>query len=150
MEQIINTLSALLVPAVAIITVCILVLQYRLECQRWRLDLYDKRYPLYTATMEYLSSILHLGTTDSDHLIAFRRAYLERELLFGNEIRDFMRDLYIKGEQLRMVDDRLKGPPPTTDVGRILEERKGLAMWFEGQFEVAKELFKVYIHIARK
>jgi hypothetical protein len=150
MEQIINTLSALLAIVVAITTVSILVLQYLLARQRWRLDLYDKRYPLYSATMEYLSHILHFGTTDSEHLVEFQRAYLDRELLFDKTIREYMRDLYIKGEQLRMADDRLKGPLPGTEAGRVLEERKDLAIWFEKQFEVANRLFGAYIRITRK
>lgn len=35
--------SALLVPLIAVITAWILILQYYLAKQRWRLDLYDKR-----------------------------------------------------------------------------------------------------------
>lgn len=38
-----ETISAFLMPLIAIVTATIVVLQYLLAKMRWRLDLYDKR-----------------------------------------------------------------------------------------------------------
>lgn len=54
--------KSLLTPTLAAVGTVILILQYRLAALRWKLDLYDKRYPVYTATMDYIANIMREGS----------------------------------------------------------------------------------------
>jgi len=96
---------------IAVITVSILVLQYFLAKKRWRLDLYDKRYPVYLATMEYLSSVMqHTNATD-ENLFKFLRNSRDKEFLFGKDIQDHLQVLYEEGMRLNCIRQQLQSEP---------------------------------------
>ncbi|MDP2959834.1 MAG: hypothetical protein Q8N71_00290 [candidate division Zixibacteria bacterium] len=67
----IQTVSALLVPLIAVVTAWILILQYYLARQRWRLDLYNKRYPVFFATKQYIGNILINAKVTNQELFKF-------------------------------------------------------------------------------
>jgi hypothetical protein len=96
-EKMIETLSGLLTPLIAIITTAILVLQYLLAKRRWRLDLYDKRYPVYLSTKEYLSFIDQTANVTHEELTKFLRNSKDKEFLFGDDVKEYLEHLYNKG-----------------------------------------------------
>ena len=61
MNEFLELLSALLTPVIAVVATMIAIFQYRTERQRWRLDMFDKRYPIYLATMSYISAVVQKG-----------------------------------------------------------------------------------------
>jgi len=149
--EIAGGLSALLTPVIAVVTVSILVLQYLLARRRWRLDLYDKRYPVFMSTMDYISSVVQTGGTTADRTTQFLRETKDREFLFGKEIHDFLGLLYKKGVDLWTAQETTNAPHANEDDRKaLIYEARDLKKWFGDQFEVAKRLFDPYLRITKK
>src|SRR5437868_3755403 len=89
-EEIAGLLSALLTPVVAVIAVLIAVFQYRLENLKWRLALFDKRYPVYDRTMDYIAFVVREGKMTMERLVQFLRESKDKEFLFGPEVHSFL------------------------------------------------------------
>lgn len=142
--------SGFLTPVIAIITVVILILQYILANRRWRLDLYDKRYPVYIATMEYISSIMQDGNVTDEKLFKFLRNSKDKEFLFGKDIQDYLKLLYDRGADMIYVKMMLENIPIGEERERIGNQSHDLLMWFKSQFEISKKLFGEYLKIDKK
>lgn len=150
MAELIKTLSALLTPLLAIIATAILVCQYRLARQRWRLDLYDKRYPVYEGTRKYLAHIIAQAAVDLDELTAFHQDCRDREFLFGKEVHDFLQELHSKGVRLRSTGEQLRGQPGAEQWQKLVQENADLLKWFGDQFAMAGRLFGTYLRIDKR
>ena len=146
----IDILSGLLTPLIAIVTVAILVLQYLLAKRRWRLDLYDKRYPVYLATMQYLSSIVQNADITNDDLIKFLRNSKDKEFLFGKDVQEYLEQLYNKGGRLRYLVKKLEIEPVGEKRGKLVDEEMDLVEWFSKQFKESEKHFGKYLKIDKK
>ena len=147
----IQIFSALLTPLIALITVSILVLQYRLTKQRWRLDLYDKRYPIFLTTMEYLGFIARDRKITVEDLNKFLRNSRDKEFLFGNDVQQFHNELYNKGVEFKkyisIVNSRTL---PDEEHRKLVEKEAELFEWFLKQFDASRALFIKYLAIDNK
>lgn len=149
-EKIIEILSGLLTPLLAIIATLILYWQFRLEKSRWRLDLYDKRYPVFLATMQYLSFIAKEDTVTQEELLKFLRNSKDMDFLFANDLKEYLRKLYKKGVRVRYLRKKLEHEPVGEKRTKLVDEQSDLVEWFTKQFEVSKALFGKYLRIEKK
>ena len=141
----IQILSGLLMPLIAIITVTILILQYILAKQRWRLDLYDKRYPVFSATMEYIGYIVKEKKITDEEWWKFLRNSKDKVFLFGEDVQQFLKELYERGSDFRIIlkeEEKLDAD--------FVNQKAKLVDWFSKQFGVSIELFKKYLAIDKK
>ena|SRR5438876_5957033 len=150
-SKFVQILSALLIPAIAVVTVLILFLQYRLARRRWRLDLYDKRYPVFIGTMDYIADIVKMGTASPDRTSQFLRESRDKEFLFKKDVRDFLTLLYKKSVELYTTAGIVDAPhadPKNREA--LIHEMSNIKKWFGDQFEVAKKLFEPYLKMTQK
>lgn len=153
MEVIIETLSAFLTPMVAVATIVILILQYALAKRHWRTVLYDKRYPIYLATMEYLSYIAVNNNITDQELHKFLRKTRDKELLFGKDVQDYLSKLYNKGAYFKLLKfklDKSKDVVGDDKWKELVDRDSDMLKWFMEQSKVSKELFQKYIRIDKK
>lgn len=139
--------SAFLVPLIALVTALIFYFQYRLERQRWRLALYDKRYPVFTATMEYLGNIVGKKNITDEEMRKFLTNSKGKEFLFDEDVQQFLKELYDKGSTLRIVVKNEEFAGDKEEHRKIVEKE---VEWFLNQFNVAITLFKKYLAIGKK
>ena len=114
MKEFFDLLSAPLTPVIAVIATMIAIFQYRTERQRWRLDMFDKRYPIYNATMTYLASITQNGTATEENRNKFLQDTRDGELLFGPEVSAYLKLLHTKSVNLQ-THTKLIEPLPVGD-----------------------------------
>jgi hypothetical protein len=150
LDSIIKMSSALLTPVIAVISAIILINQYRLQKLRWRLDLYDKRYRVFLNTMEFLSFVVARHNVDDDSLTKFLRGSKDKEFLFGDDIKDYLDELYSKGLDLQLIETELKDTPVREEWNAKVKKSSQLFQWFTKQFEVSKRLFREYLAISAK
>ncbi|MGH7800255.1 MAG: hypothetical protein ACREOW_06435 [Thermodesulfobacteriota bacterium] len=145
-----DLLSTLLTPAIAVITVLILVFQYKLAKQQWKLSLYDKRYSVFLTTMSFISNILIDAPVSKEDLLKFARESKEREFLFGDDVQKLLNEIHEKASSLRTTreaSDKL----PEGDERTELKTREGeLHDWFNKQFDISKKIFRSYLLIKEK
>jgi len=150
MKEFIELFSALLIPVIAVATTFIAIFQYRTERQRWRLDMFEKRYPIYEHTMKYIASIIREANAKDPELFSFSRDTKDAELLFGPEIKNYLRELYVKGVDLRTHHAIMEPLPVGEERSKHAKEIRDLCLYFGDQFEKTKSLFGEYIRIHEK
>ena len=143
-----NILSAV----IATTTAVIVVLQYGLARLRWRLDLYDKRYPVFADTMGYIASIVRSAAVTLDQTSQFLRETMAKDFLFGHEVHDFLKSLYDKGVDLWTAQQVINGKTRADEISREarVHEAAAIQKWFGDQLGVAKTVFEPYLRIKRK
>jgi hypothetical protein len=142
--------TALLTPLIALITVSILVFQYRLAKQRWRLDLYDKRYAAYWATIEYLSNIVTKKRLTYEEFKGLKTKFWkdskDKEFLFGEDVQQFLHLIFEKGSELGIILNALNEDEKNE---QNINLKKESVSWFSKQLEESSVLFRNYLVVER-
>lgn len=148
--DIINYLSASLAPLLGIVTAVILILQYYLQRLRWRLELYDKRYPVYRSTIEFIGFIVQRADVANEELNKFLRNSKDNEFLFGKEIQKYLDEIYSNASNFETNKRILEGKPEEETRLKLIEDDSKLLKWFMEQFEICKKNFGEYLTIDKK
>jgi hypothetical protein len=148
--QIIQVLSALLTPMIAFMGIMIAILQYQLARLRWRLDLYDKRYPVFTATMDYIGSVVSEADASTSRSFQFLRESKDKEFLFKKEVHVFLDTLYKNGVKIHSLNSILVSKSIGNDRAIIAKEIAEISKWFGEQFEICKIVFSPYLAVTEK
>ena len=146
----IQYLSAFLTPIIAIIATIILILQYYLQKLKWRLDLYDKRYPVYLATQEFITRIVSTAKITNAQIFEFLRKSKDKEFLFGEDIQKYLKVVYEKACDLESIILELKNTSRGAERNKLVEKEGDLLRWFTDQINICKNEFIKYLAINKK
>jgi hypothetical protein len=150
MKEYLELASGLLTPLIAIVTTMIAIFQYRLERQRWRLALFDKRYPIFERTMEFVAGIVSAGTVTNVSTNQFLRDTKDAALLFGPDVAAYLKTIYSKAVELRTHSALIDPLPVGDERARRAHAIQELNLWFGNQFEEVRRVFSAYIEIHEK
>jgi hypothetical protein len=148
--SIVKILSALLTPVLGVIATIVLVNQFILQKLRWRLDLWEKRYPVYLATEQYIIFAVQNAKMPMDEVFKFKRESKDKDFLFRTDVQRYLEELYQKGLELDNLVLHLKGVLDDDRRNKLLDEQLDLIRWFPEQFEVSKNLFGKYLRIGKR
>jgi len=124
--------------------------QYHTNLQNHRFALYDKRFKVFIALMEFLSHIIREADINQAVLTNFLINTNEAYFLFGqdNEIEQYLKLVTSKATELRMTNRKLSSDLPIgkerTELAKKDEE---LCTWFYNQIDISKKLFGKYLII---
>ncbi|MHB8156001.1 MAG: hypothetical protein ACYDEQ_01155 [Desulfocucumaceae bacterium] len=124
--------------------------QYHTNLQNHRFALYDKRFKVFTALMEFLSHIIREADINNTSFTVFLVNTNEAYFLFGkdNEIEQYLKLIANKASELRMANLKLTdGLPVGKQRSELAEKRAELCTWFFTQIDVSKKLFGKYLTI---
>jgi hypothetical protein len=146
----VEVFSALLTPVIAGITVYIARQQWKTNHKQWetnhnklKLDLYERRLKIYEEVWKFISLIIRDGNVTTKELQEFYSATMEADFLFGDEIREYINEIYKHGIDLRLWSIKIKDQ--NNDEAADKENQE--LIWFYQQLEPAKKRFKEYLHI---
>ena len=146
--DIFNSLSSFLTPIIAVFVAIIAANQYKVQKDKLKLDLYEKRFKIYLEISIVFNLIFHNRTISTDQLNNLRVGVFGYEFLFGKEIVAFIDELIITSDQLVRNEDR--GKTRFTDVGIDVEVetlkilKDNLLKWFKDH-ESFNSLFEKYL-----
>ena len=150
-KQFIEILSAFLTPTLAVIGAIILVLQYYLSRLKWKLDLYDKRYPFYRAALEYIEHVCAHNDINDQVISNFRNISKYHDLLFGNDITEYLDLLYKRGLEFQVYKGRAKTKRLNdTDRNKAIDKTEESFEWFVKQHKDSRAIFGKYLRIQNK
>ncbi len=142
--------AALLTPTIGVVTTIILVNQYRMEKRRWRLDLFEKRYAVFRATVEYIGSMMRHGKCTVEAQANFLEGTRDRALLFEDEIQSLLDEIWKNSVELEMHQEIFKDLP----VGEKRTEHVHAAANIKKKLpelgERAQNLFGSYLKLTEK
>jgi len=106
---------------------------------QYRLSLFDRRMKVFDATTRLFGEITRDGKVDLAQLFTFSRDTRQRDLLFGDEIREYLDEIYKKGVDLHVLGERSERQP------ELIQPESELFIWFANQFPVATQKFLKYL-----
>jgi hypothetical protein len=144
---VISALSAGLTPLIAVIAAYIAYQQFRTNRNKLRLDLYDRRFSLYSAFADLCVSVGSSMKPGSEELNRFLQARHATQFLFGSQTAAYMETVRLKAVRLQYLDFQIRdgGLPVGDDRTRAANEQSELALWFADQFEVSRSHFARYL-----
>jgi len=151
-KNIIDILSALLVPIISCITIYLAIRQYSLEKKvsqiQLKSDLYEKRHNIYKSIMQFLSEVLTSGEVIQPSLIKFLQNTSESDFLFNKEISEHIDLIYKKAILLEAkMEIREHRPHDEQERNKLLDDEYEIKNWLTGQLNETKKLFSRYLRI---
>lgn len=143
----VETFSALLVPVIAIVGTVIAVQQYKINKQRLKHELYDRRMVVFKHIKSYLSEIMRDGKVTSDRVMKFNFDTSEATFLLDDKINDRIKEIYEKSIDLAYLHEQLyplngtKGLPVGNERTIIANKKNEQLKWLTNQLTLLKPLF---------
>lgn len=143
----IDVMSALLVPAIAVVGVYIAYQQFRINKQRLRHETYERRLAVYKAVQKYLSEILRDGTTTFQRASEFYSEASEAAFLFDPSVQDKIDMIYKKSIDMVATHERMypsdgsQGLPVGEERSKVAKENSELLKWHLGELNNSKPFF---------
>ena len=158
--QVVNILSALLTPIIAVLAVYIAYQQYQinkkvserqnfLNLKKLNLDLYQKRFRIFNETKEILLKINKEAKIDIIEIRNFNFSINESKFLFGDEIIQYLQDLQKSANKLSNLTKSSDNSSLYRDGHQarkqLVDERHVLINWFTTEYENVENRFIKYL-----
>ncbi len=152
-NQMIEISKGLLTPIIAVIATYIAWQQWKVNKQKLKLELYDRRLAIYEEVMQILSIILRDADASFDDLLKYRTSVSEADFLFEQEIPFYIDEIYQRGIKLHKLNKQCNESKEKNTDGfkdaEIMEKVGKELEWLTKQFDPAKEKFKQYLEISK-
>lgn len=140
-DEVVRVLSALLTPAIAVLTALIALQQYKTNRNQFRLALLARRVTVLNATREFIAKAVGQGNVHLTDLDAFLFETRESDFLFGSDITQYLRELYDHGVNLNTLRSTPSPPSAAAHAAAIAQAQS----WFNGQDAEAIKHFGMYM-----
>jgi len=140
-------LQALLTPLIAIIAVYIAYQQWKTNRDKFRLDMFDKRFKVFDGLLKLYIHINQNGNVSNEALVEFGSVYKEGQFLFDEDIKDLLNQSYKKAFKLHKFDRKIekKGPALVNNGQKLNDEINCILTWFRDQFMIVETRFDEYL-----
>jgi nicotinamide riboside kinase len=145
-----------LLAAVAAVTVA--VMQWYLQKQHLKQNLFDKRYSIYAAVDAFLTNVLNANGAMDEHAVnTFRLETAHAEFLFGKDVTDFLGLIHSKAMDLAIVKAQIDrsveahrrfqggesdSAPMEEALAELLESHTDLIMWIAAAQQERNNVFR--------
>jgi hypothetical protein len=119
--------------------------QYRLSRERFKLDLFEKRFSVFAATRKLLSIILTEANLSLAQLFDYRAAVAEATFLFDADITNYLDEIDKKALRFHYTNERMRQTPPVEDRPKIVDENLEILTWLTDQLPQLKGRFAPYL-----
>jgi hypothetical protein len=142
--------QALLTPVVATVGVYVAWQQWRTNYQKLRYDLFEKRYSIYKAAGDFISSIMNQGKPSQEAQNAFLSGTQGSRLLFGKEVSEYLYSiLWVDAVNMEtnqfILTDLPVGEERTKYVNEIAKIKKKMPV----HYEKLDQIFAPYINMSQ-
>jgi hypothetical protein len=122
----------------------------RIQKDKLRLDLFDRRLKVFESCRQLISFIVTNGKPTREELYKFYVGSAEAGFLYGDEIDSYIEEMSNKGLRLIQVMEFLREKIYTSEEQKLkfIDESDVLFFWFTGQHKASRELFKKYLHFS--
>ncbi len=128
--------SALLTPVIAIVGICIAILQWRINRSRFRHELFEKRYAIYEATLLYLGQLIRNAKMDDIERVTFLQNTKGAFVLFDDNIVQYLKIIDDKSIQLHLYQSQKRHENEAEILKWIGNQLKEIELVFKGQLKV--------------
>lgn len=115
--------------------------QYRLSKEKFKLDMFDKRYGVYKNTQVFLTKILRNAKIEMEDIFEFRAGTQDSIFLFKEDIPNYLKKIDNKAFKLWEIHESLKGVPKGEKRSKMCYEQTDLFDWLKNQLPELKNKF---------
>lgn len=147
MKEVVQLFAAALAPIIAIFGGYIAWRQHRLQRQRLRLDLYEKRFEVYRAVKTLLHSVISEGRVNVEEILRFRTDIAEAAFFYGDDVNQYLEQLTRNVIQFRRKNERLRANTLPDGEARsdLVDAESALLGWLTDQHTAAPDVFSPYL-----
>ena len=143
-----EVLSALLTPTIAVVVAIIAYRQWRTAQTRLNLDLFDRRFAIYDAARNLISSVMTSGKAKNDEMFKFHAHTREAKWLLNDEIAEYLdKEFWELAVDLQTLDTELEALSDGNERVDSVKKRSEIKKWFRGQYEVLDEKFTPFLRL---
>jgi len=115
--------------------------QYRLSKEKFKLDMFDKRYGVYKNTQVFLTKILRDAKIEMEDIFEFRAGTQDSVFLFKEDIPNYLKNIDNKALDFWRIHKSLGGVPKS----KMANEQSKLLKCFANQLLELKDKFAPYL-----
>jgi hypothetical protein len=147
-HNIIDILSSLLTPVIAIITSYIACQQYKLNRRSFRYEVYERKLSIFRTIENFLNNIVIFGETDVSSCHEFYNSTAESSFLLSKAIQKKREEIYNNAIKMVKLNSKLFPQDGSSDLPRgekrdnIVNKEFEIKNWLIKQKEEVKELFQ--------
>lgn len=143
----INTLSALLVPTIAIVVAIIACMQYHVNYERHRFELFNKRFSIYRKLRSFLLNIVQPDNFITEKTLKkIYRVFDESEFLFGDDITQYINEIRNNTFSLNQKSLKLENTNLNKkDIAQLEHDIDALKLDFDKQLIILQTKFSKYL-----
>ncbi|MGR3303850.1 MAG: hypothetical protein ACUZ8I_15295 [Candidatus Scalindua sp.] len=113
--------------------------------EKFKLDLFDKRYKVFEATRYLFMQIIQSGDIDQHKIREFSVNTTETVFLFDDEIRKYLKKVLDEAVTLQVTNMKYKDLPVSSKRSELCEKQGEITKWFHGQYSELQEVFAPYL-----
>ena len=141
-------LTALLTPTVAVLGSYVAYRQWRLARNKLKLDLFDRRLLIYTATQAFLGSVISSGSAKQDEVIKFLIATREAKWLLDAAVAQYLeREIYRRAVDLQTLAAELEGVGVGAIRTKNVHDQAAIKKWLFSQIDSLDEKFSPFLQL---
>ena len=146
-KEISEICAGFLTPTIAILAVYIAWQQHKINTDKLRLNLYDRRNRVFDGLMNLLGHIGQQRDVTDQQLYQFYAATNQSEFLFGEgNISEYLEEIRKKAIDLQYLEKRIKDQRLSQEERKkVVENSRKVFDWLEKQFEVSKNKFRKFL-----
>lgn len=119
--------------------------QYSLAKEKFKLDMFEKRFSVYKATQRFLTVILRDAKVNTEQLFEFRRDTQDATFLFGQEIPAYLERLDGQALNLMTIASTRSDLPVGEERTRLCNEETQSLQALIGELPNLKNVFASYL-----
>lgn len=119
--------------------------QHKVNKEKFKLDLFDMRFSVFSATRRILSAVFRDYAATNELLNDFRRSTAEATFLFDDDIAEFLNEIDEKLIELISACEGLHDSPIGETKDNLLNEKKNAARWLRDQLPLLEPKFSRYL-----
>ena len=143
----IDILTALLTPTIAIAGIAIAAFQWKLSKDRYKHELFDKRWEQFSAIRDFMGKARTNGKVSQDDEYNFMVATRGCKFLFGDDIKSLVEETFKKAGYLNALEEELKSLTAQEDRKRNVANQRETKDWFESQIKGIENRFKKFLQL---
>ncbi len=130
---------------VAVVGAWIAYRQHFLAREKFKLDLFEKRFAVFSAVRTFLSHIMSEGKLDYGSLATFRGATAEASFLFGDDMTSYIGEIDTRAMRMKKLAISYKDMPIGDQRSQLVEEESQELVWLIDQLPMLKSKFEPYL-----
>jgi hypothetical protein len=122
------------------------VQQFRLSREKFKLDLFEKRFAVFAGARTFLTHILRDGDLKTLELLwEYRAAIGEASFLFDDKVTDYLEEIYEYGLKLHTDGETMRPLAVGNERNRLASERNKSLKWLTDQLPELKIRFAPFM-----